>query len=279
MESYLQKGLPTEYQSMMQSFVNISSPSNVMNYVGQIGDDWSNSTPRHHPKPTVKSSQSTQIQLIIVDEENEDDRQTFDIGSSTTLKTLFNDYAEKRSVSLRSLRFSYQGKTLFLSSVGNKTPDECNMRDQDVIVVHDTSASQEPSNSPDQTNKKSSLAKKAKSSKKCKGKCKKKKQDKPYEEPSMTLEEFKTQHSQLLSKLHEEVEAKLKEIRTRLNALDLERQAPKQKKKKSVKKKKKAQVEDLEMLPSSCVGGKAGKPVSTKQNKTCTCLCYSAWSD
>jgi len=262
MEAYLQKGLPKEYQHMMASFVNISSPGNVMEYVGQIGDDWSGSSPRSHHKPSSKKTpDETQIQLILVDDTNEDERHSFDIGSSTTLKSLFNDYAEKRGVSLRSLRFSYGGKTLFLSSVGNKSPDELNMQDQDVISVHDTNnASQETSTSrSNQTNK--STPEKAKATKnspkrtKCKGKKKQNKQ----EEHVKTLEDYKAQHSKILSKLHEEAQHRLKEIRTRLNALDLECQAPKKKRKN--KRKKKASVNvDLQFFPKSGVGGKAGKP-------------------
>lgn len=270
MEAYLQKGLPKEYQHMMTSFVNISSPNNVMNYVEQIGDDWdgSKSKPRRQPS---KSSEDTQLQLILVDDANEDDRHSFDIGSSTTLKTLFNDYAEKRGLSLRSLRFSYLDETLFLSSVGNKTPDELKMRDQDIISVHNTnSSSQETSSSnSNHTNNKSSPTKKSKtnnknSQRKTKGKGKNK-QNKQQEGPAVkSLEECKAQHSKILTRLHEEVEPRLKEIRNRLNALDLERQPPKKKKNKK-NKKKNAQVGCVNLQifhhsDSSGVGGKAGKP-------------------
>jgi len=260
METYLQKGLPKEYQHMMASFVNISSPDNVMNYVGQIGDDWSSSTPKTYQKPTSKTSNGEQIQLILVDAINENEQHSFDIGSSTTLKTLFNDYAEKRGISLRSLRFSYNGKTLFLSSAGNKTPDEMNMRDEDVIVAHDTSASQGPKSPSPTSNSQKKVKKSKNSSKSSKGKGKKKKQNKHQVSVKTTLEEYKAQHSKLLSKLHEEAEPRLKEIRTRLNSLDLERQPPKKKKTNKRKKKSKVCPLDLQMLPSSGVGGKAGKP-------------------
>jgi len=261
MEEYLQKGLPKEYQHMMASFVNISSPDNVMNYVGQIGDDWSGSSSKAHQKPSSKSPEGSQIQLIVVDDTNEDQRHSFDIGSSTTLKALFNDYAETRGVSLRSLRFSHDGKTLFLSSVGNKTPEELNMRDQDVITAHDTNASQETI-SGNHNEKNKSTPKKAKTTKKsstkAKGKCKKRQSNR--EESTKTLEEYKAQHSKILSKLHEEVEPRLKEIRTRLNSLDLERQPRKQKKKNKRKMKKTKEIVNYQMLPNPGIGGKAGKP-------------------
>lgn len=265
MEQYLQKGLPEEYQHMMDSFVKISDPQHVMNYVGQIGDDWSGTSPKSHQKPSSKVSGGAQIQLILVDGANKDERNIFDIGSSTTLKVLFNDYAKKRGVSLRLLRFSYDGKTLFLSSVGNKTPDELRMRDQDVITVHDSSSSEDT----DVNNQKNKLNSKKtkklkKSTKKPKGKGKSGKQSKRVEH-TKTLEEYKALHSEKLSKLHEEVQTRLKEIRTRLTARDLERQSPKLKRKNWGKKNKAKVFQDLSILPSPGVGGKAGKPFFSVQ--------------
>eukprot|EP00581_Thalassiosira_minuscula_P009788 CAMPEP_0183709412 /NCGR_PEP_ID=MMETSP0737-20130205/5462_1 /TAXON_ID=385413 /ORGANISM="Thalassiosira miniscula, Strain CCMP1093" /LENGTH=533 /DNA_ID=CAMNT_0025937507 /DNA_START=209 /DNA_END=1810 /DNA_ORIENTATION=- len=262
MEAYLQKGLPPEYQHMMASFVNISSPNNVMTYVGQIGDDWRDSSHNSNSKSSSKAPEGPQIQLVFVDGTNENDRCSFKIGLSTTLRSLFNDYAEKRSVSLRSLRFSYDGKTLFLSSVGNKTPDELNMRDEDIITVHDTSSQETRPSETDQTKKPTS--KKAKSSKnatkktKGRGKGKGKKKQPKQEGCVKTLEDYKAQHSKKLSKLHEEVQTKLKEIRMKLNALDIERQPPK-KKKKNRRKKTVIMNIDIQVLPNSGVGGKAGK--------------------
>jgi len=248
MEAFLQR--------MIRMFDNVHK-NDVVEHVGQTGDNCSGHSTRRHQKPSSKTSSGTQIQLILVDDSNEDERQTLNIGSSTTLKTLFNDYAEKRGVSLRSLRFVYDNKTLFLSSVGNKTPDELNMGDQDVITVRGTNnVSQETSNSrpttPEQAKKINNSTKK----KKGKGKKEQSKQKAPIK----TLEEYKAYHSTILSKLHEEVQLRLKEIRTRLNGLDLERQPPKQKRKSKRKKKNQENVDPQIMLPNSGVGGKAGKP-------------------
>ena len=229
---------------MMESFVKTRS-NHVKEYVSQIGDDWSDYSSSSHQKPSSKPSTGAQIQIILVGDTNEEERHSFSIGSSTTLKTLFNDYAEKRGVSLRSLRFSYGGKSLFLSTVGNRTPDELNIRDQDIITVHDTNVSQEASSSsskaPQEAGSSSSkqrnkLAPKnvkttKKSTNKAKGKDEMKKKSKK-EEPTKTLEEHKAHHSTMLSKLHEEVHPRLRGIRMRLNALELERQSPKQKRKK-----------------------------------------------
>ena len=273
---YIKKGLPDEYHHIMTRYEHVSDPDNVMNVVGSIGADWSGtSSPKRksQQRSSSKISDDTKIQIILVDDTNEDERHSFDIGSSTTLKTVFNEYAEKRSVSLRSLRFSYAGKTLFLSSVGNRTPEEMQMRDQDVISVHDTdtnaSSSQESSNNTTNQTNKSSSSKKSKSSKsslkKNKGKKNKKnkgtKEKNPVYSSTLSLEEYKAQHSKVLSKLHEEVQSQLKDIRMRLNALDLERQPPKQKKKKKNKNKSKVGCVDFQVLPTNPgVGGKAGKP-------------------
>ena len=192
------------------------------------------------------------------------------------LKTAFNDYADKRSTSLRSLRFTYRGKTLFLSSVANKTPDECRMRDLDIIEVHNLTAPQESSGSDatapasstnQETNKSSRKKNKSTSNAHKKAKDKKKQSNHSQEsiqqeEPEIDLEECKAHHSKILSKLNEEVQPRLKEIRMRLNALDLERQPPKKKKKNKRKKKAKVGIADLQVkLPDSTgLGGKAGKP-------------------
>ena len=43
-----------------------------------------------HPKPSSKSSDGTTIQLILADDSSGHKRHRLDIGSSTTLKVLFN---------------------------------------------------------------------------------------------------------------------------------------------------------------------------------------------
>ena len=93
---------------MMTSFANLSSKKQVMGYTDQISDDWkgTSSASRNGHDRSSSNSNGTQIKLFLVDDANEDERQSFDIGSSTTLKALFNDYANKHGISLRSLRFS-----------------------------------------------------------------------------------------------------------------------------------------------------------------------------
>jgi len=227
-------------------------------------EDVSGNPAKKRQKPSTKTLEGTQVQLILADYKNTEERHLLNIGSSTTLKTLFNNYADKRGVSLRSLRFLHNGKPLFLSSAGNKTPDELNMRDQDMIIVHDTNiVPQGEDNGSSSTTKKNRPATKkhatkhSKLSKKIKAK--KKKEQSNRVEAAKTVEDYKTHHSKLLSKLHEEVQPQLKEIRMKLNALSLERQAPKKKRTSKKKNKAKGNIEAQMVLPNSGVGGKAGK--------------------
>lgn len=245
---------------MLRMFCD-SSKKAVVNHVCQTGDG---RAVAGHLKSSTKPSEEKQIRLILEDDNsNAETRHVLNIGSSTTLKTLFNDYAEKRGVSLRSLRFSYKGETLFLSSTGNRTPDELNMIDQDVITVRNMEVSQEL-NSTIPKKKKKQTAKQAKKhgngAKKRKGKGNKKIQRTVDVRDASPDGECRAQHSKLLSKLHEEVQPRLKEIRTRLNALDLERQPPKEKQKNKKKQKGAKTIERQMNLPHPGVGGKAGKP-------------------
>jgi len=238
-----------------------------MQRVDQIRDSWcSDSSAKNYRTGSSKTkSTGTQIQLILACGANDDDRRTLSIGSSTNLKTLFNDYAKERGDSLRSLRFSFRGKTLFLSSVGNKTPDELNMKDQDVIGVHVTSTIRDTGcgcGGNSSTKKSTPALQEAKATKnhtrkrRVHGKKKKKYHQEP---PVKTLQEWKAEHSNKLSKIHEEVHQRLKDIRTKLNALDLKRQPSKQQRKKRRNAKNEHKVDIHHTLPPSLTGGKAGK--------------------
>eukprot|EP00584_Thalassiosira_punctigera_P025299 CAMPEP_0172576730 /NCGR_PEP_ID=MMETSP1067-20121228/137872_1 /TAXON_ID=265564 ORGANISM="Thalassiosira punctigera, Strain Tpunct2005C2" /NCGR_SAMPLE_ID=MMETSP1067 /ASSEMBLY_ACC=CAM_ASM_000444 /LENGTH=310 /DNA_ID=CAMNT_0013369407 /DNA_START=1068 /DNA_END=1997 /DNA_ORIENTATION=- len=207
------------------------------------------------------SPASKHMQLIIVDNVNTEERQTLNIGSLTTLRTLFNEYAEKRGVSLRSLLFSYNGKTLFLSSAGKRTPDELIMKDQDVITVCDTNDLAQKMSSSSATKEKKAVPKQHTKNHKYSGKGKEDKGRKMHVERKDVLElkNHRAHHSTKLSKLHEEIQPRLKEIRTRLNALDLKRQAPKKKSKHKGSKEGKRKTASRICVPDSGLGGKAGK--------------------
>jgi len=265
MESFIQSYLPKEYTHMMTSFANMSSRKHVMGYIDQISNDWNgpSSALKNGHHRTSPAKDGIQIKLVLVDDTNEDERYSLDIGSSTSLKALFNDYADKRDISLRSLRFSYEGKSLFLSSAGHKTPEELGMRDQDVIMVHDTSKLKQSSDD-DSTSKQSLTSKNTKANKRSKNKNKKtkRKSKKPYqrEEPVKTLEEYNVEHSKRLTKIHGEAQDRFKRIRQRLNNLVIERSQPKIKPSRSRTTKSKPSYPHLAFKPSSeGIGGKAGK--------------------
>ncbi|KAL7532226.1 hypothetical protein ACHAXR_004501 [Thalassiosira sp. AJA248-18] len=191
-------------------------------YTDQISDDWkglSSKNGQHRPSSSIDDA--TQIKLVLVDDADEDERHSFDISLSTTLKVLFNDYADYRGISLRLLRFSYAGKTLFLSSAGHKTPEELSMQDGDVIKVHDTS---KPEEQPCDDNSSSgqsrcSSSKKSNAKKRSNKKARVVNEKLLQQELIMTIEEHKVQHSKQLTKIHDEAQTQFKQIRQRLNNL------------------------------------------------------------
>lgn len=205
-----------------------------------------------------RSEQKKHIHLSVENGANE--AECFNVPFYLPLKSFFNAYAEKRGVSLRSLRFSHNGKTLFLSGAGKRSPDELHMKDQDVIIAHDTmsSASEEASGTSHQTRKESrkntGMATNAK--KRNKGKNKKKRIER--EAPAATREDDRRRHSMQLSKVHEEVQSRLKDIRVQLHALDLERQPPKQRR--LSPRNRAVSRANLGVLPHFAAGAKAGRP-------------------
>jgi len=201
--------------------------------------------------------------IVFVDDLSKD-RCIIKIGDCTQLKWLFSDYAEERSTSLRSFRFIYKGRTLFLSSVGKKTCKEMGWVSGSEVLVINLNAIEEEENSSNKASssnqKKTTFPKSTKKRSNSKQKKKKKKQPIVIEKSE---EDLKVEHSRLLGKIHEEAElVRFKDIRQRLNNLLLVRSKPKSK---SVNKRCKSTSLDpppLELMSSSSsegLGGKAGK--------------------
>ena len=177
--------------------------------------------------------------------------------SGYPLKPLINLYAEKRGVSVNSLRFSYKGKMIVLSDTKNRR----GMQDHDVIMVHHESDSNKDNtvgNSIQQHNKMTKKKKKIKVVRNNKSNANKKEQVKQDKPAIPSIEDYRRHHSMILSKLHDEVQPRLKDIQTRLNTLDLKRQPPKLKNQ-GHKKSTKEKSDDQMLLPDSGLGGKAGK--------------------
>jgi hypothetical protein len=191
------------------------------------------------------------MQIVFV----EKDANVAIIGLSNDIfKYRVEDYARNRGVSLKSLRFSFKEKPLFVSSLGQQTLADLGIQDLDEIVV--TSITNNNSNKENVVNNHVQL-RKGKTKKKKNNQTKKvKKQPIQRAAPVMTSEDYKAQHSLAFTKVLEELQPHLKEIRTELNSLDLQCQP---KKIKSCGKKSSDVVVDHFTLLGSEIGGKAGK--------------------
>lgn len=218
-------------------------------------------------KPSNETSPGAQIHLILADESNTEERKTLAIKSDTNLKALFNYYANQRGASLRSLRFSYHGKRLFLSSAGNQTPLELSMKDQDIITVCNMDNAHAETNNASLTKKKKAKPKnnakrgnKSRRNPKTKGKKERATQSHAIK-TAEDYQDYRADHFKSLSRVHEEARSRLKEIRTRLHALNLECRPPKQRGASGGKMKAEGETtNDQSMSPNAGVGGKAGKP-------------------
>lgn len=63
------------------------------------------------------------------------DERVLMIRKNKPLKDAFQDYAKERNISLRSLRFTYNNKMLFLSSIAKSTTRDLGLSNGDTIVV------------------------------------------------------------------------------------------------------------------------------------------------
>mmetsp|Transcript_23685 Transcript_23685/g.50689 ORF Transcript_23685/g.50689 Transcript_23685/m.50689 type:complete len:527 (+) Transcript_23685:127-1707(+) len=258
---YLKRALPLKYQRIM-GFESHTQNTPGQQYTDLIANDWKGTSNSNKAKRHNASRDNTEITVVL---SNKDDVTEYkkSIKMDTTLKSLFNDYADTCGVSLRSLRFAFNGNTLFLSSVGQKTPLDMGMKNMDTIIVSSNQTSNaknkdEPVSRPKvQQKKKSQKARKA-------GRGKEEKKTPVTAQQSISLpqsntEKAKLMHSKLLSKVFEEMSPKLKVIRQQLNNMMLDRQSSKNKKPSSRK------ISPLETLtnvsnPSTVgIGGKAGK--------------------
>jgi len=165
-------------------------------------------------------------------------------------KEFLTDIAADLTTSIKSLRIKHNGKTLFISSIGKKTPLDLGIKEDDVleITIIKSTQTETTKEQPKQSSPKGKSNKKHKKHKKSK-----KKRPVQIAPP----EDFKGEHSKLLGKIHEEAEPLFKEIRQRLNAMNLERTKPKQRTSPSKK------IESIEVVDNPLctdeLGGKAGK--------------------
>jgi DNA-nicking Smr family endonuclease len=208
---------------------------------------------------TLSTNEANEEEITIVLSNGNDRKECF-LKRSTCLGNLFNSYAEECGVPLKSLRFVFHGRTLFLSSVGKRTAKDLNMRDMDEISVTSIqdSTSEVTPNSAKPATEQSSKSKKRHANKKAQ----RKKAGKPTKSSvriNEAEEKAKEDHSIALSRIFEEAEPVFKAIRQKLHNLTLDRKSPKIRRSSTDRK--------TETSPTSAVfnpntfglGGKAGK--------------------
>lgn len=269
MSCFLKEKVTPDYQRRMSFATQTDSrKEKVQNYVDQISNDWETghgSKKRDEMRrrsSLVSPLEELFIEINLVDS-NSKVETTVRCGSSMALKTLFKQYAEDRNVPLRRLRFTYNGGTLFLTSVGNKTHIDLNMANLDSIIVTDTAAREEESNgssssdeSKDKTNprlKHRGTPSKPSRRKQCRRAS--------WAGPEIIIdmeEHLKQQHSLRMSRVFAEASPRFEQIRRRLNAMNLTCSLPKDK---TCRKKMPGAIEQLDFNPSNVgLGGKAGVP-------------------
>lgn len=264
MEAFLHKVLPPDYRRRMSFACQSGTSHSIVNdYISIISNDWngaSSTSAAAASKRKGKGVDNTSIELVLMNSDTLE-QNAVNFGASTMLKSVFNNYADEQGVSLRSLRFTHNGKILFLSSAGNKTAEQLGIRNLDTIHISSTVSSTNASpSSPQSPKKKSSRNSPSKLNKKSKGKGNKIRQCASTTPAGDTenYEEDKIQHSKRLTRVFEEAQSVLKSIRQRLNSLNIERTLPKQKRKGS-KKTKRSAVMPICNPPTAGTGGKAGK--------------------
>ena len=73
------------------------------------------------------------ITISFVVDETSDESVEYTVFSSMLFKWLCRDYSRGENLSLKSTRFSFEGKLLFLSSAGKKTLEDLGLKDGSII--------------------------------------------------------------------------------------------------------------------------------------------------
>ena len=184
---------------------------------------------------------------------------SLNVRPNLVLKEIFNLYAEKRGVPLSSLRFTFKGSPIFLTQKGKRYPYDIGLTSTNIDKVYASPVSEVFSVD---TAKEEKVAAKFrnKKSKKGKGKgnkSKKKKAPTDHKNSYSTADEeekLKRAHSKCLSLVFAEADSQFKDIRQKLNALNLERTPPKVRPTRA--KAAEATVSSCDyLLPDNCLRG------------------------
>ena len=221
-ETYKKKG---SYESPLDFYfkgVIIDLDKDTPESLGMEAREEVECVPQFYEKPPEKEESST---IDIAFKTSSDiSRVVLQHGYDEQMKTLLSRYAERKNVPLKSLRFKYDGKILFMSSIGKKSPYDLGMRHNDVIYV---SLLEEVDMNEAETTKKSRPS----GARKGKAKSKKKKRKKASNQPSYSTmneeERLRREHSEMLTTVFDEANPQFKEIRQKLNSLALEQTPPK----------------------------------------------------
>ena len=280
MATFLKNKVSSDYQRRMSFATQTSQTKNkVADYVNQISSDWDKGRGKGERQKNERRRRvsvdslpaESFIEIKFVDSTTKEEK-SMRYGQSMPLKSLFKKYAEDNNLSLRQLRFSYEGRTLFLSSVGSKSAKDLGIETLDSIFVTNNAAvaqekQEESSSSSSDESKENNFAnpqdgRETPPRKKSKGKSNRKKcRRASWDGPTSLLDEeerLKLIHSRQLSQVFAEVSPKFELIRQRLNAMDLTCTPPK------VKRSKKKLPVAIPMPLSNPggigLGGKAGVP-------------------
>ena len=169
------------------------------------------------------------------------------------LKEFLVDVAENNEVELRSLRVQHAGRSVFLSEIGKKTARELQMTNGLHVTYNQHLDTEEEK---DQTTEKPKRQKQqtcAKRKHKAKGRRKKSAPALPTED---THEKCKRSWMDSMQQVFGEAQQAFKEIRQELDAMNLQRTAPKER-----KRQQKSEPEDEPIANPSAdgLGGKAGR--------------------
>ena len=180
----------------------------------------------------------------------------FQFARTSMLKKVLQSYADYIGIPMNQLSFAHRDKLLFVTSIGKKTAEDSGFDDNDTIIVSLNDRPQpEDTDKPQQPR---SNKGKSKGNNKNKNRRAKRNRKKPVQlAPPVDEEEvLRKQWMDAIGRVFIEAEPRFKEIRQSLDAINLKRTKPKQKKKQS---KAETVVESVRFPTSGDLGGKPGK--------------------
>ncbi|KAK1733829.1 hypothetical protein QTG54_015356 [Skeletonema marinoi] len=177
----------------------------------------------------VDNDMSSTIDIVFVDTSSSDEV-LLRYVSYWKMKTLLSRYAAMREVPLKSLRFKCNNRMLFVSSIGNKSPYDLGIQNNDVVyasLLGNVDVKLDEAG----TTKKSGRSQR--STRAAKGKTKSNSKKKASCQPTYSTiddeERLRRAHSKMLSRVFDEANPQFKKIRQKLNSLALKQTPPKSK--------------------------------------------------